>query len=472
MQFFLKNIISVIICMTLLIPFCVASMPAMAQPEEKAKSKPIKILAIGNSYSNNTTEYMSRIAESMGLDVMAASLYKDGCMIHQHIEFYEAYETLGHDAYYADSNTKKHIHLNINGVADTSIRSLQEAVAYTDWDYITLQQMPNSCDNIDKYWTPANPDLTTLYKYVKKELAKNGNKKCEILLHQGWSFSHAMSINNAYKYYPVDYENTRDFFLKIESTVDRAAEIVMEQEGLSAPLDIVKSGQAVQLAKDEFGFADSYGDPDSLYNDYISHMSIPGRFLTSCVWIETFAAKAGLTVDARKATYYPAGMTKDMAVALASCAHEVVTGEQDSVYGDFRAVPHNGGLKITHFVGTVPEDGNVTIPEKIGDKTVYYVDNTIFKYVDGVKSVLLMNSGVEVESGAFNSIEIKKNIITADTTVSDSSDASSSEADNQEQKEQVKPKSPINPIIYWVVGIVCLLAVATVVALILILKKK
>lgn len=469
MQFFLKTLISTLICMTLLIPFCVV--PASAAPEEKAKSKPIKILAIGNSYSCNTTEYISRIAESMGLDITAACLYYQGCMLDRHINHYEAYETLGHEAYYDKSNTNQYEAFYVNGVSSMDNRSIQEAVAYTDWDYITLQQTPNSCDNIDKYWTPANPHLTTLYEYVKDELKKNGNNKCEILMHQGWSFSHAMSINNAYKYYPVNYENTKEFFLKIESTVERAAEIVMEQEGLSAPLDIVESGKAVQLAKDEFGFGDTYGEIGSLYADYISHMSIPGRFLTGCVWIETFAAKSGLTVDARTATFYPDGMSKDMAVALASCAHESVTGEQDTIYGDWRAVPCRGGLKLTHYVGTVPADGKITIPDKIGDKTVNCVDDTVFKYVDGVKTVLLMNSGVEVESGAFNSITIEQNFETS--TPLDEEDKQEEIKDSGAPKEKEKNNNPsVNPLIYWIVGIVCLLAVVTVVVVILVLKKK
>ena len=457
MQMRLKQIFGIIICVVLFMSLCVSPMGVSAESEKK----PIKILAIGNSYSCNTTEYISRIAESMGLDITGACLYYQGCMLDRHIRHYEAYEKLGHDAYYAGGNNDKYEAFYVNGVSSMDNRSIQEAVAYTDWDYITLQQTPNSCDNIDKYWTPTNPDLTTLYEYVKAELNKNGNKKCEILLNQGWSFSLAMSTNNAYVYYPVDYDNTKDFFEKIEETVNKAAEIVKEQEGLKKPLDIVPSGKAVQLAKDEFGFGDTYGDDDSLYADYISHMSNAGRYLTGCVWIETFAAKSGMKVDTRKATYLPSGVTKDMATALASCAHEAVTGEQDSVYGDFRAVPYRNGLKLTHFVGTVPSDGNVKIPSKIGDEQVLCIDDTLFKYVEGVNSVT-MEGGITIENGALNNIELIEDIITADK----------SNLNNEKDEDDASPKIKPEIIVLAVIGAAALLLIGAAVVLgIMFLKK-
>ena len=45
----------------LLISACVGSFTATAEVKQ-----PLKVLAIGNSYSNNTTEFVSKIAESMG----------------------------------------------------------------------------------------------------------------------------------------------------------------------------------------------------------------------------------------------------------------------------------------------------------------------------------------------------------------------------------------------------------------------
>ena len=379
---------------------------------EDAEERPaLKILAIGNSYSNNSTELISRIADSMGtgLDITAASLYQAGCPLRRHVAYYEAYENLGHDAYYASNNTNKYEYLTVNGVANKNILSMQEAIAYTDWDYITIQQMPDFCDDITSYWTEEKPYVTKLYNYVLDELKENGNTKCEILFHQGWSFSHAMSIDNAYSYYPVDYDNTRDFFEAIEATVIEATEILKDKCGLDKAPEIVPSGKAVQLAKDQFGFADSWGEETSLYNDNISHLSYVGRYLVACVWIETFAAKAGFSItDTRKASYVPTdkGVTEEMAVLLRSCAHEAVTGESDTVYGDWRAIPDGDGLKITHFVGEVPATGTVTIPALLDEKSVTTIGETTFKYVEGVTGVVAVSNSVKIEEGAFDGIKV------------------------------------------------------------------
>jgi len=405
----MSKLICAFLCLALIVTIGFAPMGAYAEEEtdmsETTEPRPLKILAIGNSYTNNATEYISRIAESMGLEIKAASLYKDGCMVQGHIERYEAYENLGHDAYYSSDNSIKYIHLNVNGVANTSILSMQEAIASDDWDFIVMHQAPNSCDKLEKYWTEENPDIVTLYNYIQTELNKNNNTKCEIVFNQGWSFAHEMSIDNNYKWYPVDYENTRDFFLKIEETVAAAAAIVQREVGLDAPLDIIPSGEAMQLAKDEFGFGDTYGPADSLYADFISHLSDPiGRYMIANLWIEKFTAKAGFPVDCRTATYLPTGLSAENAEILRSIAHEVISGEADSKYGDWRAVPDGDGLKITHYLGTVSENGTVTIPALLGGKSVTAVENTIFKYVDGVSRVVFESNGVTVEEGALDGL--------------------------------------------------------------------
>ncbi len=460
-----KKLISIILSVVILVSIGSIFMNITASAE--TKNRPIKILAIGNSYSNNATEYISRIAESMGLDITAASLYQAGCPLKRHVAYYEAYETLSHDGYYSADNKNKYESLYINGGAISGKASIQEAIAYTDWDYITLQQMPDYCDDISSYWTEENPYLTKLYDYVLDELKKNGNKKCEILLHQGWSFSHAMSIDKAYKYYPVDYENTREFFEAIETTVDQAADIIKTHAGLKSAPEIVPSGKAVQLAKDEFGFGDTYGDTDSLYADYISHLSSFGKYLVGCVWVETFAKKAGLPVtDTRTTTFAPYGngINDDVAAALRSCAHEAVTGEANTVYGDWRAVPEGNGLKITHFMGKVPANGKVTVPAKIEGKRVCAVSDNAFKYVKGVTEIIRE----EIED------EPASSTVTSSSVPSESEPTSSSAPSSEAQSSSAEGQSQnggTGILLYVIFGILAAAAIAVAVVFLVIKKK-
>ena len=444
------------------------------------KNRPVKILAIGNSYSNNATEYVSRIAASMGLNITAASLYQPGCPLKRHVAYYEAYRDLGKDAYYSSANENKYESLYINGVRQSGKASIQEAIAHTDWDYITIQQMPDYCDDITSYYTEENPYITKLYDYVLDELKKNGNKKCEILIHQGWSFSHAMAIDHAYKYYPVDYENTKDFFAKIESTVNEAAGILKTHVGLKKAPEIVPSGKAVQLAKDEFGFGDTFGDPDSMYADFISHLSHNGQYLAACVWIETFAKKAGLaTTDVRKATFIPMGtdVTADRAAALRSCAHAAVTGEADTVYGKWRAVPFGDGVMVTNYTGKVPKGGKLLVPARLSGKKVYGVSENAFKYVEGITSVTI-EEDKPPSSKPSSSPPSSSSELTA-STESEKEPSSSVASDSKpESSDQTVGADPENggsggfPWPFVILGAAILLAVAGAVVFLILKSKK
>lgn len=77
----MKKFISAVLILIMIFGMCVLPAQALPQKEEKI----IKILAIGNSYSNNAVEYISRIADSMGIKVSVTSLYDDGCSLKRYL---------------------------------------------------------------------------------------------------------------------------------------------------------------------------------------------------------------------------------------------------------------------------------------------------------------------------------------------------------------------------------------------------
>ena len=83
----MKKILAILLSLTLFF----SMVPAFAVTAETSKAKgdePIRILAIGNSYACNATQYIDRIAENLGLNVEAYVLYYPGCSLKQHVEFY------------------------------------------------------------------------------------------------------------------------------------------------------------------------------------------------------------------------------------------------------------------------------------------------------------------------------------------------------------------------------------------------
>ncbi len=91
--------------------------------------KSLKILFIGNSFSQNTSEYLAKFALGLGVEtVKVGTLYRGGCSVNMHTEFFEnavpAYE------YYTDEG---------RGAVMTPETSSNAALASDAWDVIAIQ---------------------------------------------------------------------------------------------------------------------------------------------------------------------------------------------------------------------------------------------------------------------------------------------------------------------------------------------
>ncbi len=303
--------------------------------------KAVKILAVGNSYSNNTTRYISKIVDSSKTDtkIFAASLYFPGATLAQHVKNINAWNSLlenhsveeTREIYYSDkvSAGSKYECLYV-GATQMPIISLYEAIRYEDWDYITVQQSPDGCDDFSSYWTVEEPYLTQVCDLIEAEYNREDmkNKKCPpIFVHQTWSFNCDMSRDNAYPNYPVAYESSTEMFKKIEEANLLAAKKIEETRGY-API-IIKSGEAVQLAQDEYGYSRKASPnlaDNTIYNDYISHLNARGCYLAACVWIETFAQLTGAKIDISTSSFLPPveGATLEDCQKLQNIARKVV----------------------------------------------------------------------------------------------------------------------------------------------------
>ena len=306
------------------------------------KTKTIKVLAIGHSYSNNATKYLARIADSTDGDttIFAANLYFPGCSIEKHNENINQwnvyFDNYGFDKakelYYSDQVGAKYYWLQV-GDKQVGIKSLYEAIRYDDWDYITIQQTPDGCDNFDTFWTKANPHLIRLYDYIQAEYQRPDmkGKKCPpILIHQTWAFNGDMAVNNAYHNYPVNYASNTEMFKKVEEAYNLAAAKIKEVKGVNTP--IIPAGKAIQVAQDKYGYsrkADKNNAANTLYMDEISHLNDRGSYLAACVWAETLAKISGTTINTSTATFVPNidSITKEDCQGLQYIAREVVHGK-------------------------------------------------------------------------------------------------------------------------------------------------
>ncbi len=124
----------------------------------------IKVLSIGNSFSQDAHRYLHKVAAAEGVDMRCVNLYIGGCSLYTHyinmLEDRASYE------------------LEINGEPTGFSVSIRDALASGPWDYITLQQVSASSFDYDTYM----PYIAKLAEYVRLYAPK-----ARLLLHQTWT---------------------------------------------------------------------------------------------------------------------------------------------------------------------------------------------------------------------------------------------------------------------------------------------
>lgn len=345
---------------------CLPGLPVSADDE------PLKILAIGNSYSNDTTEYVSRIARGLGIKVEVTSLYYPGCTLKMHVYKYE--------------NDIPDYVLFVDGNCDWKYMTLKEVLAAKQYDIITFQQSPSGCQDFSTYYTPENPYLTKLADYVRVQ-----QPNAKFMIHQTWAFCEE-ACHGGGEYTVVYYDTTADMFKEIEENYRKAS-------ALLGNIPIIPFGKAVQTAVDEFGYDPSYQGNPTVYNDLISHMNKTGSYLTGCVFVESIFG-----VDCRKTSF--TDYMKDASL-LQEIAHEVVTGEQSTLYENgIRAFGDENGVIIYKDSRPVPENGEVTIPTTLGGKTVTGINKHIYADAYGIQTVYVPQTVRKIDVGALDGLKV------------------------------------------------------------------
>lgn len=239
-----------------------------AEPEETpyAADDKLKILAIGNSFSEDAMEYLYNIATHSGLDkddVVLGNLHIGGGTMQQH---WEASQN-------GDAQTLQ-LRRGSNTMTTLS-RTLQSAVAYTDWDIITLQQASGSSGMADTY----EPYLSNLIGLVE-ENAVNPNVKL------GWHMTWAYQQDSTHEEFPKYGSDQMTMYNAIVNAVN-------EKVLPTGKFDfVIPSGTAVQNMRTSF-------TGDMLTRDGYHMGFVLGRYIVGMTWFRAITALdiEGLSFD-------------------------------------------------------------------------------------------------------------------------------------------------------------------------------
>ena len=190
----------------------------------------MKILSIGNSFSQDAHRYLHALAESMGEDLQTVNLYIGGCRLSLH-----------HENMMSDARAYA---MEQNGVGTGKTVSIREALESDTWDVVTLQQQSSSSACYGTF----QPYLNDLAAFVRKK-----TEGARLALHQTWAYA-----NESERLYRAGYATHSEMFAPIRASYEQA----MRDAGADF---LIPSGEAMRiLSESDFvvhrdGFHASYG---------------------------------------------------------------------------------------------------------------------------------------------------------------------------------------------------------------------
>ncbi|MGN0173843.1 MAG: DUF4886 domain-containing protein [Acutalibacteraceae bacterium] len=221
----------------------------------------MKILSIGNSFSEDAQRYIHQIAKSNGDDIYCANLYIGGCSLERH------YNNIVNDV--ADYDWQ------VNGEHTDEKISIKSALMRDNWDYITVQQVSSYSGMIETYY----PFISEILKYVKS-ICKN----VKILLHQTWSYeqnSHHPDFKN------YDYDTDKMFKQIVETNKE-----VAKRENIKI---IIPDGEIINKLRKTKLFDYKNGGA-SLCRDTFHMDFIFGRYALGLTWYKVLTGKSVLDI--------------------------------------------------------------------------------------------------------------------------------------------------------------------------------
>ncbi|HBI72900.1 MAG TPA: DUF4886 domain-containing protein [Lachnospiraceae bacterium] len=210
----------------------------------------IKILAIGNSFSQDATAYLHDIAKAAGKDTKVVNLYIGGCSLETH------WNNIVADAALYD--------YELNGQSTGSKISIRQALQEEAWDYVTLQQVSGDSGILSTY----DPYLGNISKYVR-EYAPGS----EQLLHQTWAYE----IDSDHPDFAKYHKNQGEMYRAITEAYHKLAK--------ESSLRVIPSGKVIQ----ELRALPAFDYPNggiSLCRDGFHMNCLYGRYALAATWFE------------------------------------------------------------------------------------------------------------------------------------------------------------------------------------------
>ena len=202
----------------------------------------MKILFIGNSFSHDANRYLYSLCNTAGLDVELLNLWIGGCSLERH-------------AACAKENKRDYM-VQYNGIEYRDYHAtLDEGLAFRDWDYISIQQVSGCSGRYDTF----RPYADVLVGRIR-ELCP----RAKILVHMTWAYEWGSDHHDFPRYdcSPlVMTERLTDAYTRLAEDIGAYAIIpsgrVIAKLKAMPEFDVREGG--VSLHRDGFHLSEEYG---------------------------------------------------------------------------------------------------------------------------------------------------------------------------------------------------------------------
>lgn len=284
----------------------------------------IKVLTIGNSFADNSTQFLAELAASQGVNVKVGKANIGGSSMELHA---------GHLAtFLKDPQDPDGSPYRDRSNPDKDPYSLIDALKSDDWNFVTIQQLSRESFKPESYEPYASQLVNAIRKYAPQ---------AEILVHQTWAY------RTDSPFFEAGILSQQSMYERLTAAYDELA----ERYGLR----VIPVGDAFQIARAMPRFYQVTPDPDFDYDNPsvgelpnqkgsmvagwywrknkdteihefrldANHANVFGKYLGACAFYEVLTG-----IDSRELNWYPKGLSDREAEDLRHATHKAVATRQ------------------------------------------------------------------------------------------------------------------------------------------------
>lgn len=217
----------------------------------------MKILSIGNSFSEDAQAYLHALAEQRGIDLTTVNLAIGGCSLQTHWENVQ-------------QNNANYLYGVNGGAWAEQLVTVEEILTTQHFDAITLQQVSGFSGQYETY----QPYLNELAAYVREK-----QPGADLYFQRTWAYE----IDSPHGHFPFYDCNQRKMY---QALCEASA-----QACLVTGATLIPAGDVIQTLRETVPAFDYANGGESLCRDSF-HMSVTyGRYAVALCWLATLTGK-------------------------------------------------------------------------------------------------------------------------------------------------------------------------------------